>query len=121
MSNSRGFTAISMAISMVIILAMMAIFFGYGGRYLGGSGGRGGAPQQAMGKAKDVVCRNNLRQIRAALQIPLSGDADERYPDSLDQLGLSSEQLVCPVGGEAYNYAPESGDVSCNYPRHKGY
>ncbi len=120
MTRRAGFTAISMVISLVIILVLIWIFFSYGTRSLGGRA-QVGPPQQVIGQAKDLVCRDNLRQIRQALQLAQMGEAEDHFPASLDNLGLSQEQLKCPVSGEAYAYDPASGRVSCNYPRHKGY
>ncbi len=120
MDRRAGFTAISMVISLAIILVLMWIFFGYGTRSMGGRSALG-PPQQAIERAKGVACQSNLRQIRQALEMARMSDPGERFPDSLDNLGLGADLLACPVSGEAYGYEPATGKVWCNYPKHKAY
>jgi hypothetical protein len=61
--------------------------------------------------AESVECRNNLSQIRAAIQMRTT--TDETFPASLNELGLPASMLVCPVSGQPYQYDPTTGQVRC--------
>ncbi len=113
-------TAISLVISMAIILVLVWIFFSYGTRSMGG-GSALGPPEQAIQKAKDVQCQQDLRQIRLALQQASMSEPSERFPPDLSNLGYSEDQLKCPVSGQPYSYDPSTGKVWCTYPQHRGY
>jgi len=61
-----NFTLIELLVVISIIALLMAILFP--------------ALNSARGKARDTVCKNNLRQIGLAIQL-YRADYDERYPD----------------------------------------
>jgi len=66
-----------------------------------------------------VECRNNLNQIRTALQ--MRQGAEEGLPATLKELGLPDNLLVCPVSGQPYQYDPNTGTVKCSTPGHMSY
>ena len=121
MRKSRGFTAISMVITMAVILVLVWIFFTYGTRRGGVGVTVEGPPEQAIGQAKGVVCRSNLKQVREAISMAQMGDPDQHFPRSLEELKLPADLTRCPVTGEEYGYDPATGKVWCNYPQHRGY
>jgi len=120
MRRRSGMTAISLVISLAIILVLMWIFFSYGTRGMGGKSALG-PPEQALQRARDVQCRENLRSIRQALQLATMSEPNERFPPDLSNLGIGADQLKCPVSGQPYAYEPSTGKVWCTYPPHKGY
>lgn len=71
-------------------------------------------------RAKDEVCRSNLRQVRMAIQIQQTTDG---LPASLSDLpGLSPEFLHCVIEPkEAYVYDPATGKVTCPHPGHENF
>jgi acyl-CoA reductase-like NAD-dependent aldehyde dehydrogenase len=69
--------------------------------------------------ARGVECRNNLNQIRAAIQ--MRQGSEESLPASLQELGLSASMLACPESGQPYQYDPTSGTVRCPTPGHGSY
>lgn len=75
---------------------------------------------QSMARAKDEVCMENLRQIRAAIQIAMT-NADETPPTGLKDLRLPPEMLVDPIDKKPYDYDAAAGTVKCNHPGHKKY
>ncbi|MDH4179594.1 MAG: hypothetical protein OEV33_03715, partial [Armatimonadota bacterium] len=66
-------------------------------------------------RAQDVVCRNNLAQLRAAIGIQAGTSGVN--PPSLDSLHAGVD-LACPGGDEPYEYDPATGRVSCVHPGH---
>jgi len=112
-----GQTMIGLLVVIVIILGV-TIYFLYPSRQAKNSS----QPQrstatQVKDKAQDVVCQNNLRQIRMAIQADtMSG---EPPPRSLAELHYPPESLRCPVGGEPYQYDPRTGQVHCVHPGHE--
>jgi len=119
-SSQRGFfTLIGLLAALVIIGILFALYGLPGG--LGGSSSGGNAVSVAGGakqRAEDVVCRNNLSQIRAAISIYSSTNGG--YPPSLDALQLGVP-MSCPEGGEPYDYDPATGQVHCVHPGHGGF
>lgn len=112
-----GQTMIGLLVVIVIILGL-TLWFMYPSR----QAKKGGAPQrstatQVKDKAEDVVCRNNLRQIRMAIQTDVM--SGEPPPKSLAELHYPAESLRCPVGGEPYRYDPRTGQVHCVHPGHE--
>ena len=119
-SRQRGFlTLIGLLMAIVIIGILMAMY----GMPLGGGGAGGtGESETIIGgtqdRARGAVCRNNLSQIRAAIGIHASTNGSN--PSSLDQLNLGID-MVCPEGGEPYDYAMSAGQVHCVHPGHESF
>lgn len=111
------FTLIGLLLAMVIIAILFAMYAGSPGG--GGAPGAGGSPITtlggAKGRAQDVLCQNNLQQLRYAISIHQSNTGAP--PPSLESL-RSQIPLTCPVGGEPYQYDPRSGSVRCVHPGH---
>lgn len=113
--SRRGFSLVEILV-VVAILALLAAFLMP--RYLSSSKTAGGKTiPSPMQRAHGVECTNNLAQIRQALQIAAGADEENR-PKSLSELHLPASMLVCPVGGEPYQYNPATGQVRCLHPGH---
>jgi len=113
MRGHRGALLIELIIVVVIIALLAAAYLGLMRRSPGGKGEKP-TPKEAMDKARGVECANNLRQLRALIQMKVA--EDERYPAALDS---SSGMARCPVSGQAYRYDPRSGRVWCVTPGHE--
>lgn len=113
------FTLIGLLAAIVIIAILFVVFLDGGG---GGSSGTGTGGTTTPGKAKeraqDVLCQNNLIQLRTEMSI-YESTAGTR-PPSLASLD-TQVVLNCPIGGEPYEYDPLSGQVHCVHPGHGGY
>ena len=111
----RGFSLVEILV-VVAILAVLAAFLMP--RYLSSSKTPGGKTVASpMQRAHGVECTNNLSQIRQAYQIAAGADEENR-PKSLAELRLPASMLVCPVGGEPYQFNPANGQVRCVHPGH---
>jgi len=99
-------------------MILVWIFFSYGSQGL--RSGRG-APQQSVDRAKDILCKSNLRQIRQTIMATMAGSPDDVYPRSLGDLGLPEDTLRCPVNKQWYLYDSTNGKVWCTEPRHARY
>lgn len=117
----RGHLLIELLVVIAIIAIIAAIYYG------GGFGtSRNDRPDKlghstvgkAALKARDTVCRDQLRQVRLSVDAQTSGDTP---PASLSQLGLKDTMLKCPIGGEAYVYDATSQKVSCPHPGHENF
>ena len=109
------FTLIGLLLVIVIIGILFAM---YGGGFGGGGSAGGGAASTlggAKGRAQDVLCQNNLQQLRYAISIYQSSAGTA--PPSLESLE-SHVSLTCPEGDEGYQYDPRSGQVRCVHPGH---
>ncbi|GIV05657.1 MAG: hypothetical protein KatS3mg016_1232 [Fimbriimonadales bacterium] len=106
----------------IAILAVLLMVWLYHGT---GSSGASSAspPASRVGEvrqaAESVECRNNLSQIRTAIQMRTT--TEETYPASLQELGIPATMLSCPVSGQAYQYDPNTGQVRCSAPGHMSY
>lgn len=120
-SSERGFLTL---IGLLIVIVIIGILFAlYAGGPPGGVGpeGEGGATTTFGGakeRAQDVLCRNNLSQIRAAISMHVATTG--QYPPSLEALD-PGVPLACPIGGEPYQYDPRTGKVKCIHPGHESY
>jgi hypothetical protein len=108
------------AVAILALLLMVWLYYGTSGK----SGGAPGAPPvsrvgETKQAARGVECRNNLNQIRAAIQ--MRQGSEESLPASLQELGLSASMLACPESGQPYQYDPTSGTVRCPTPEHRSY
>lgn len=77
-------------------------------------------PGQVKLAARDEVCRNQLGQIRQALQIAAMSNEDQP-PADLRETKLPADFYQCPIGKEAYTYDPSTGVVQCPHPGHEKY
>jgi type II secretory pathway pseudopilin PulG len=113
----RGFfTLIGLLIVIVIIVILFSM---YAGGPVGGPTPEGGATTVLGGakqRAEDVLCQNNLSQLRTAISIYRSTAGTN--PPSLRDLD-AGVSLTCPVGGEPYQYDPRSGRVGCPHTGHE--
>jgi len=121
MKRKSGQTLIASMIVIVIILILIVVFFGVNNKSprkdkLGAT-----TPGLARLAAKDEVCRNNLSQLRSALEIAHSGNGDEAYSATLEETKLGREFYYCPIGGERYVYDPATGRVHCPHPGHENF
>lgn len=117
---------VGILVSIAILGVLMAVWLYYG---TGGSSGSGASnpaappPVSRVGEvrqaAESVECRNNLSQIRAAIQMRTT--TEETYPASLSELGLPPSLLGCPVSQQPYQYDPATGQVRCTTPGHMNY
>ncbi len=109
------------AVAILGVLLMVWLYYGTGGS--APSAGAGAPPMSRVGEVKQaaesVECRNNLSQIRQAIQIRMT--TEETPPSDLNGLGLPSTMLVCPVSGQPYQYDPSTGKVRCPTPGHMSY
>jgi len=108
------------SVAILAILLVVWLYYGTGGQ----SGGAPGAPPvsrvgETRQAARGVECRNNLSQIRTALQ--MRQGVDESLPVSLKELGLPDSMLACPESGQPYQYDPHIGAVKCPTPEHRSY
>ena len=130
-SAERGsFSLIGMLIALVIMLVLTLLILGgpqifsrnksgAGGGVMGAVGGTAGGAVAARNEALEVTCKNNLQQLRAAIQMFAANG--EGNPQSLDDLARANPglQLNCPVGHEPYQYDPAAGQVRCVHPGHE--
>ncbi len=118
-SVEGGFLTLIGLLIVIVIIGILISMYGMPG---GGGGSSSTAPVSIAGGAKqraeDVLCRNNLQQLRAAIQIYQGNN--QTNPPSLDSLN-SGVTLSCPVGGEPYGYDPATGQVHCVHPGHESY
>lgn len=127
--KQRGNSMVGILAAMAIILILALVFF------FGGFGKGGGLVQKSTRadqkgitvpgavryKAKDEVCRNNLSQIRAAIQVA-EASSEDGFPKSLDELRLPPDILHCSIAPyEPYTYDPATGTVHCPHPGHEKY
>ena len=125
--KERANTLIGMLVVVAIIAIMAAVFIGGGqGSALGvGESKRAdGKGRTVLGAAKaaaqDDVCRSNLSQVRASLQIA-TATADEAPPQSLSELPNVASVSKCGVGKEPFVYDPATATVKCPHPGHGKY
>nr|MCS7272633.1 hypothetical protein [Fimbriimonadales bacterium]MDW8051717.1 hypothetical protein [Armatimonadota bacterium] len=112
------------AVALIGILAAVWLFYGAENEPNGGASAVGAPPPasrvgEVQRAAESVECRNNLSQIRTALQ--MRATTEETPPASLQELGLPASMLVCPVSGQPYQYDPQTGQVRCPTPGHASY
>lgn len=117
---------VGVLVSVAILGVLLMVWLYYGA----GSGASSASPAastpppasrvgEVRQAAESVECRNNLSQIRQAIQIRTT--TEETYPASLQELGLPETMLRCPVSGQPYQYDPTTGQVRCTTPEHMSY
>ncbi|HEY3281134.1 MAG TPA: hypothetical protein VGN26_02575 [Armatimonadota bacterium] len=77
---------------------------------------------QAKQRGQDVVCMNNLNQIRTAIRMAAQTGTEEGNPPSLQALsaqGITPSMELCPVSNRPYVYNPQTGQVACTTPGHQ--
>lgn len=130
--KTRGNTLVATLATIAIILVLVIVFFtgGFGSNTtkLGGESvapradGKGiTIPGRVRYKAIDDVCRENLSQVRAAIQLMQNSSADDKPPATLDELKLGSLTQCAIEPHEPYNYDPATGKVTCPHPGHEKY
>ena len=114
-------------VSIVIIGILVAVYLTGG---LGLFGGETALPERADGqgkttvgraaaRAKDEVCRSNLRQVNMSIEVQKTAD---EIPSSLSELGLGDAFLKCAIPpNEAYVYDGQGGRVTCPHPGHENF
>jgi hypothetical protein len=119
----QGDTLIGLLVTTAIIAILAAVYFT--GKGTGETKGRkDGIGRTIIGRsiagAKDDVCRSNLGQVRAAIQIARA-NADDAPPADLKETRLGDSFYRCPLGKEPYAYNPETGEVKCVHLGHEKY
>lgn len=122
----RAFSLIEIIVT-VALIALLAGAFMVGPQFLGGQSQNtrpDGKGETIVGRvkyrAKDQVCKNNLSQLRSAIEVA-TDPVEETKPASLAETRLGSSFMTCPVGGEAYTYDPATGAVACPHEGHAKY
>jgi len=121
MNRIKGNTLIGLlvVIAIIAILAVVVTTGGFGDRKSTRKDGLGTTVQGAVrAKALDTSCTSNLQQIRMKIQMDMN--TEDQAPASLQDLGLPSDMLKCPIGKEPYEYDPATGQVHCKHPGHEG-
>jgi hypothetical protein len=72
---------------------------------------------KAMGKGFEEKCREQIRQVRAAIETN-RGD-DGKFPDSLTSISEVQKINTCPTSHQPYTYNPETGEVHCTFKGHE--
>jgi len=127
LSSQRGFLVLIELLVVIVIIGILFVAL-YGTGAGGGAGGKGSDNTGATGggtplgasvrMARGTVCKNNMAQLRMAIGI--FANTNERNPNSLEEVN-AGVPLTCPVGGEPYQYDPNTGQVHCVHPGHEGY
>lgn len=127
MKTRRAGQTLAATLIVVAIIAILAAvyFLPMGGKSTRADGKGTTTVGASMYKAKDNVCKSNLGQVRQLIyvQTQTNGDDQPEMPASLDQVaGISPSFQVCPVGGERYEYRPDTErKVECPHPGHEKY
>jgi type II secretory pathway pseudopilin PulG len=127
MRRQKGWTLVA-TMATLVIMALLAVALFKGSSMFGSKAatarkdGKGttvlGAAEWA---AKDDVCLSNLGQVRSAIQVASSTDADGKFPATLADTHIGSDFYRCPIGHEAYVYDSATGVVHCVHPGHEKY
>lgn len=121
--DRRGQWAIVEILVVVAIIAVAAYFILPG--YLGGGKTKDGEVDRVhtpVGQAESIECRNNLSQLRSAIEMERNSSEAGRAPASIADLGPSlSPVSKCPISGREYTYDAATGRVSCATPGHEKY
>ncbi len=119
-SAQRGFSLIEI----LIVVVLLALLAGGAAYYVNGGGAKqttanGTRNVTPKTRAHDVECQSNLRQDRMAIGMAHDGDADGKFPASLDEVPGTQGIRKCPDGGEPYTYDPQTGEVHCPHIGHE--
>jgi hypothetical protein len=122
----RGNSLMGLLAAILIIGVLVAVYFTGGFGMFGETAlparpdGQGKTTVgRAAARAKDEVCRSNLRQVNMSMEVAkTAGDV----PSSLQELGLGPEFLKCAIPpNEAYVYDGNGGRVTCPHPGHESF
>jgi hypothetical protein len=131
--NTRGnWSLIGLLVAVLVVGLMAYIVYGM---YMKTATGTSKAAREAgvaplkqgqtpIGVAKDEQCRNNIDQVRKAIEMFKTTSEEGTLPASLNDLdaqGITKDFIVCPVGKEPYKYDPQTGVVKCVHPGHEGF
>ncbi|MGC8668222.1 MAG: type II secretion system protein [Chthonomonadales bacterium] len=110
-------------VELLVVIAILAIVAAFIlPKYLGGHTAGGKAIKAPVTAARDVECRSNLAQLRQAIEMERQSSENGSPPPNLQALrSIPRQMLVCPVGGEAYVYDPQTGAVHCPHPGHENF
>ncbi len=106
---------IELVVAIAIIAVLAVAFYGmWGGK---GDGDKKSIPEQAVDRAKDVECRNMLKQVRMSVDMEKmdTGTPPASVPSDM------APYAKCPQTGEPYAYDPQTGRVSCTTPGHESF
>jgi prepilin-type N-terminal cleavage/methylation domain-containing protein len=109
-----GLALIELVVAIAIIAVLAAAFYGVWGR---GDDDEKSLPEQAKDRAKDVECRNMIRQVRMSIDMEKMGTGE--LPPSIPS--DVAPYAKCPRTGKAYAYDPQTGRVTCTTPGHEDY
>ncbi len=110
--RTRGLVLVEILVVIVIIVLLAAAYLGLSKR--GAGPGSASTPQAATDKARGVECANNLKQVRALLEMQVA-DAGS-YPAALNGENAMNR---CPVSNQPYRYDAQTGRVWCTTPGHQ--
>ena len=129
MKTQRGSSLIGIIVALVLLLFVGLYFLTYkpGSGVAGEKAGYGVRKDkvgetivgQSIARAKDAKCMEDIKQVRAAIEI--ANPAGETPPAALTELKLPKEMIECPIGHEPYEYDPATGKVRCPHPGHEKY
>jgi hypothetical protein len=110
--KSRGMAALILIISLILATILIVIVINF---YTGGIKGEPSV-QSPIAKAKNVTCLAQRHNIEIAIRYYLAQES--KYPSNLSELMKYSNEITdksfqCPVTGSAYNYDPQTGNVTC--------
>jgi len=107
---------------LVVVAILAALAYMIVPRYLGERSAPGrdtvAGPKE---RAYSVDCMNNLRNIRAAIEMQRQMGEGQLPPTlaGFASSGVSESMTRCPVSGQPYFYDPKTGTVKCTYPGHE--
>ncbi|MEO7453834.1 MAG: hypothetical protein ABIV13_03615 [Fimbriimonadales bacterium] len=125
--TERGSSLMGLLVAIVIIGVLAAVYLTGGVGIFGGStdlparaDGQGKTTiGRAAARAKDEVCRSNLRQVNISIEVQKTAD---QIPSTLSELGLGEAFLKCSIPpNEAYRYDGQGGRVTCPHPGHESF
>lgn len=118
-TGRSGFSLIEILVVIVVLMLLAGVTYS---AYIGSSGKANKKSYGPKAQAKTVVCKNDLYQIRLAVDMARQSDEEGKYPAALTELkGLPQEMLACPDGKEPYQYDPNTGQVHCVHPGHENF
>lgn len=119
--RQRGFSALSMLLSLVIIGIMVWIFFSYGLKEFQQQGSKAKTvPGAVKERTVGVRCMNNLRNARMAIEQYRDAETG-RLPASLTDAGITGDAAICPTTKQPYKYDARTGRIWCETPGHEKY